>query len=105
MRGTMMVVPITARTTKAVVALALGGIAVVGAGVLPGAAAQPAGTQSATGGAQASGMYIRYGIPGFLVVENFLDGGGPVAQSLADTSSGSGSIASLPYPGVTAIAV
>jgi len=85
------------------VALALGGIAVVGAGVRPGGA-QPAGTQAATGGAQASGMYVRYGIPGFLVVENFLDGGGPVAQSLADTSSGAGSFASLPYPGETAIA-
>jgi hypothetical protein len=88
---------------KSVVAVTLGGIAVVGAGVLPGAA-QPAGSQAATGGAQASGMYIRYGIPKFLVVENFLDGGGPVAQSLADTSSGSGSFASLPYPGETAIA-
>ena len=63
-----MVVPIRARTAKGVVALALGGIALVGTGVLPGAA-QTAGTQAATGGAQASGMYIRYGIPGFLVVE------------------------------------
>jgi hypothetical protein len=99
----MMVVRIRAHTTRAVVALALGGIGVVGAGVRPGAA-QPASTQAATGGAQASGMYLRYGIPGFLVVENFLDGGGPVAQSLADTSSGSGSFASLPYPGETAIA-
>lgn len=105
----MMVVPIRARgtlrarTAKTVVAVTLGGIAVVGAGVMPGGA-ESAGTQAATGGAQASGMYIRYGIPGFLVVENFLDGGGPVAQSLADTSSGSGSFASLPYPGETAIA-
>jgi hypothetical protein len=98
-----MVVPIRARTTKAVVALALGGIAAVGTGGLSGAA-QTAGTAAATGGAQASGLYIRYGIPGFLVVENFLDGGGPVAQSLADTSSGAGSFASLPYPGETAIA-
>jgi hypothetical protein len=99
----MMVVPIRARTAKGVVALALGGIAIVGTGVLPGSA-QTAGTQAATGGAQASGMYIRYGIPGFLVVEDFLDGGGPVAQSLADTSAGAGSFASLPYPGETAIA-
>jgi hypothetical protein len=86
-----------------VLALALGGIAAVATGAVPGAA-QTAATQAATGGAQASGMYVRYGIPGFLVVENFLDGGGPVAQSLADTSSGAGSFASLPYPGETAIA-
>jgi hypothetical protein len=103
-----MVVPLTARTAKGVVALALGGIAVLGTGVLPGSAqtagTQTAGTQAATGGAQASGMYVRYGIPGFLVVEDFLDGGGPVAQSLADTSGGAGSFASLPYPGETAIA-
>ncbi|MDQ1489696.1 MAG: hypothetical protein QOJ23_2210 [Actinomycetota bacterium] len=98
-----MVVPIRTRTAKGVVALALGGIALVGIGVLPGSA-QTAGAQAATGGAQASGMYIRYGIPGFLVVEDFLDGGGPVAQSLADTSAGAGSFASLPYPGETAIA-
>lgn len=98
-----MAVPIRARTTKGVLALALGGIAAVGAGVVPGAA-QPAASAAATGGAQASGMYLRYGIPGFLVVENFLDGGGPVAQSLADTSSEAGSFASLPYPGETAIA-
>ena len=100
-----MVVPIRARTAKGVVALALGGLAAVGTGVLPGLAQTAAtGTSAATGGAQASGMYIRYGIPGFLVVENFIDGGGPVAQSLADTSAGAGSFASLPYPGETAIA-
>ena len=99
----MMVVPKRGRTTKGVLALALGGIAAVATGVAPGSA-QTAGTQAATGGAQASGMYIRYGIPGFLVVEDFLDGGGPVAQSLADTSAGAGSFASLPYPGETAIA-
>ncbi|HEY4411138.1 MAG TPA: hypothetical protein VGO87_14765, partial [Acidimicrobiia bacterium] len=80
-----MVVPIRGRTTKGVVALALGGIVAVGTGALPGGAQTAGSAPAVTGGAQASGMYIRYGIPKFLVVENFLDGGGPVAQSLADT--------------------
>ncbi|MGH2652364.1 MAG: hypothetical protein ACRDHK_14270, partial [Actinomycetota bacterium] len=53
--------------------------------------------------AEASGMYLRYGIPGFLVVENFIDGGGPVSQALLGSDGTSQSFASLPYPGPTAI--
>jgi hypothetical protein len=53
--------------------------------------------------ADASGMYVRYGIPGFLVVENFVDGGGPVSQAMLGSDGTSESFASLPYPGPTAI--
>lgn len=49
--------------------------------------------------ATSSGMTVRYGIPGFLVVENYIDGGGPVAQTLLDSGGTSNAFASLPYPG------
>ena len=53
--------------------------------------------------AEASGMYVRYGIPGFLVVENYIDGGGPVSQAVLGSDGTAQSFASLPYPGPTAI--
>lgn len=52
-------------------------------------------------GATASGMYVTYGIPGYQVVENYVDGGGPVAQSVQASDGLSSSFASLPYPGST----
>jgi hypothetical protein len=48
--------------------------------------------------AEANGMLVRYGIPGFLAADNYIDGGGPSSQAvLADGAAGS--FASLPYPG------
>lgn len=68
----------------------------------------PAGAEerldrSFSGGAEASGIYIRYGIPGFLAVEDFLDGGGPVAQAAFNADGTSQSFASWPYPGGTLV--
>ena len=60
--------------------------------------------RSFTATAVASGMYVRYGIPGFLVVENYVDGGGPVSQALVSSDGRAQSYASLPYPGSTTIA-
>ena len=97
-----MAVSISARGPKLLVVV-VGGAALVIAVAMPGSAQEAAGL-AATGGAEASGMTVRYGFPAFLVVENFIDGGGPVAQSVADTSAGAGSFASLPYPGETAVA-
>jgi len=68
------------------------------------AGAEPA-ARSFTAVADASGMYARYGIPGFLVVENFVDGGGPVAQSVLGSDGTAQSFASLPYPGSTAVGI
>ena len=48
--------------------------------------------------AEANGMLVRYGIPGFLAVDNFIDGGGPSSQAVV-TDGASTSFASLPYPG------
>src|SRR2546423_10267009 len=57
--------------------------------------------RSFSGGAEASGIYIRYGIPGFLAVEDFLDGGGPAAHAAFNADGTSQSFASSPYPGGT----
>jgi hypothetical protein len=56
-----------------------------------------------TAQAEASGMYVQYGIPGFLPVDQFIDGGGPVSQATFGSDGTSRSFASLPYPGSTAV--
>src|SRR5581483_1044115 len=53
--------------------------------------------------AEASGYQMSYGIPGFVVVETFIDAGGPVSQAVLDTSGTPSSFASLPYPGPLAV--
>src|SRR5437870_1262081 len=57
---------------------------------------------SVTAGAEARGASINYTMPGFIAVDEFIDGGGPVAQSTVQPGSRK-SFASLPYPGGTAI--
>jgi hypothetical protein len=54
--------------------------------------------------AVADGVRVGVAAPGFAVVEQFIDGGGPVAQSLIDGLGNSRAFASLPYPGDLAIA-
>lgn len=63
--------------------------------------AQAAFDRSFGAGAEASGMYTRYGIPGFLAVEDFVDGGGPVADATLNSDGTAHSFASSPYPGGT----
>lgn len=53
--------------------------------------------------AQAEGFRFTFGAPGFVAVDTFIDGGGPVAQSLLDGLGNSQSFASLPYPSDNAI--
>jgi hypothetical protein len=53
--------------------------------------------------ARAAGMRMSYDVPGFLVVEKMIDGGGPVAEVSLDALD-SGGFASLPFPGDNAIA-
>jgi hypothetical protein len=53
--------------------------------------------------AQAEGFRFTFGAPGFVAVETFIDGGGPVAQSVLDGLGNSQSFASLPYPSDNAI--
>ncbi|MCA1845633.1 MAG: hypothetical protein LC792_21050 [Actinobacteria bacterium] len=53
--------------------------------------------------ASASGGRVTFSVPGFAVVEDVIDGGGPVSQAAVD-AGGSTGFASLPYPGDSAIA-
>jgi hypothetical protein len=78
-------------------------VVVLSGAAWPGGAAASSVGRGFVATAEASGMYVRYGIPGFLVVENFIDGGGPVSQAVLGSDGTSQSFASLPYPGPTAI--
>ena len=53
--------------------------------------------------AVAEGGRLTFSVPGFAVVEDVVDGGGPVSQAVVDTQ-GASSFAALPYPGETALA-
>ena len=53
--------------------------------------------------AVASGQRITFTVTEFLVIQEFFDGPGPVAQSTLDGTSGGESFASMPYPGSTVL--
>ncbi len=53
--------------------------------------------------ASAEGFRFSFGAPGFVAVDTFIDGGGPVSQSVIDGLGNSRAFASLPYPGDLAI--
>lgn len=71
---------------------------------LPLAAGADTAGRAFVAGSQATGVFVRYGIPGFTTVESFVDSGGPVAQSVLDSTVTSASFASFPYPGSNAMA-
>lgn len=53
--------------------------------------------------ATAAGMRATYTMPDFVAVSEFFDGGGPVAESLADGTGRATSFAALPWPGENAV--
>jgi hypothetical protein len=55
------------------------------------------------GTANASGIRTSYDFPGFLVVDQFYDVGGPVAQANVNSSGAGTAFASFPYPGDTIV--
>lgn len=67
------------------------------------AGAQRAFDRSFTARAEAEGVNIRYGIANFLVVENYVDSGGPASAALLASDGTSQAFASLPYPGPIAV--
>ncbi len=81
------------------VPLMAGGLALTAS--VSGAAPTPEGGFAAV--ASASGGRVTFSVPGFAVVEDVIDGGGPVSQAAVD-AGGSTGFASLPYPGESAIA-
>lgn len=85
---------------------AIAGVAAtVGLAALMVTPAQADDTSSgaAVGTASASGVRTSYDFPGFLVVDTLYDAGGPIAQSVVNSSGGGSSFASFPYPGDTIV--
>lgn len=84
-----------------------GGVAAVAVG-LPMAAfvamAPAEGSSSFSGVASADGVRVTTSAPGFLVVEDFVDSGGPTAQAAVSDVEGNRGFASVPYPGELTIA-
>jgi len=83
------------------------GVATVAAGLplVAFAAMAPADSSSSFSGvASADGLRITTSAPGFLVVEDFIDAGGPTAQAAVSDVEGNRGFASVPYPGELAIA-
>ena len=60
-------------------------------------------SRSLVGVASASGMRATYTVPDYVVVSEFFDGGGPVAQANIDTTGKAAGFGSLPYPGENAV--
>lgn len=58
-----------------------------------------------SGTASADGVRVGLSIPSFLIIENFVDGGGPTAQAVLDSLGTSRAFASLPYPGETGVSL
>lgn len=57
----------------------------------------------AIGTATASGVRTSYDLPGFLVLDTYADAGGPIAQSVVNSTSNGTAFASFPYPGDTVV--
>jgi hypothetical protein len=85
------------------------GIALLAAAALAGAptlvGAQVSGSSTLYNlSASASGVHVIVAMPNFVVVDRFIDGGGPTAQANLSALEGPSSYAAQPYPGDIAIA-
>src|ERR1041384_2164151 len=81
----------------------LGSVVLATASTVAGGAEAPAQPTSYEAVASAEGFRFSWGAPGFVAVDTFIDGGGPVSQSVIDGLGNSRAFASLPYPGDLAI--
>ena len=68
-----------------------------------GAGATGSESRSLVGVASAAGIRATYTVPDYVVVAEFFDGGGPVAQANIDTTGKATGFGSLPYPGENAV--
>lgn len=62
------------------------------------------GAGTFNGKASADGIRATIALRDYLIVENFVDGGGPTAQAMLDSLGESTAFSSLPYPGATGVA-
>jgi hypothetical protein len=71
----------------------------------PGAAPSDYGTGTYKGQASADGIRATLSLKDYLIIEDFIDGGGPTAQAGLDSLGESTAFSSLPYPGATGVAL
>src|SRR5436190_19241540 len=88
------------RNIRTIAAMATLGLLAAAVGWTPAGAADITSFEAR---AQAEGFRFTFGAPGFVAVDTFIDGGGPVSQSILDGLGNSQSFASLPYPSDNAI--
>jgi len=92
------------RALRLAAASGLLGVVVLGVSANVAESAEAPGPASSYEGvASAEGFRVTVGAPGFAAVDTFVDGGGPVSQSVIDGLGNSRAFASLPYPGDLAI--
>jgi hypothetical protein len=77
------------------------GVALATAGT--GADAGASEPRSVVASARAQGLRATYTVPDYVVVTEFVDGGGPVAEAEADSTGRATSFSSLPWPGENAV--
>lgn len=65
----------------------------------------PSFNGSFAGTASAYGVQVNVSIPNYLIIQNFVDGGGPTAQAQLNSLGTSQGFASFPYPGATAVSL
>jgi len=64
----------------------------------------PTGFATFAGKATADGVRARIAVTNYLIVEDFVDGGGPTTSATLDSLGASTAYSSLPYPGATGVA-
>jgi hypothetical protein len=69
----------------------------------PGSAQADFGSGTFRGQATADGIRATVAVKDYLIVEDFIDGGGPTAQAGLDSLGESTAFSSLPYPGATGV--
>jgi hypothetical protein len=88
------------RRIRTITALTVLGLVSLGLGISPAGADDFTSFEAR---ATAEGFRFTFGAPGFVAVDTFIDGGGPVASSVLDGLGNSQSFASVPYPSDNAI--
>jgi hypothetical protein len=84
------------------VALVSALVALLGALAVPATAQDATGTFSGT--AAADGVRVNVAVPDYLLIRDFVDGGGPSAQAVLDSLGVSRAFSSFPYPGELGVA-
>ncbi len=68
-----------------------------------GSGAIVGGARSVVATGRAQGLRATYTVPDYVIVSEFFDGGGPVTESVADSTGRATSFSSLPWPGENAV--